>query len=59
MPLVNASYGYLTTDRLTAPRKDDDSRDLYFASTERTLYFDFILCTQTFNGFCATCTHRL
>lgn len=27
------------------------TRDLFFASTECTLYFDFILCTQTFNGF--------
>lgn len=49
----------LTTGHLTAPRKDDDSRDLFFASTECTLYFDFILCTRTFNGFCATCSHRL
>lgn len=49
----------LTTDHLTEPRRDDDSRDLFFASTECTFDFDFILCTGTFNGFCATSSHRL
>lgn len=31
----------------------------FFASTECTFDFDFILCTGTFNGFWATCSHRL
>lgn len=38
MPLANASYGYLTTDRLTAPRKDDDSRDLFFSPRQNALF---------------------